>query len=108
MPDTADVDQLWGFPLCELVLMKCPCCHTDLEDHSLTEAMRCGQEVSKKRPGAKPNAEGCQSRLYWSHGVAAKCCLAETHDGEHHNGTRTWDDEEAIDNAARFGREVPK
>ena len=44
---TADADQMWGFPLRELVLMKCPCCGFDIEDHTLTEAMRCGQEASK-------------------------------------------------------------
>ena len=61
-----------------------------------------------KRRGTKPNGDGCQSRLYWTHGVAAKCRGYLGHSGRHGNGTRSWDDDEAIENAARFGREGSK
>ena len=59
----------------------------------------------KKRPGPKPNAEGCQSRLYGRWGVHAKCWL--THDNgsdpdEHSNGYRRWTTAESVATAARF------
>ena len=59
----------------------------------------------RPRPHKNTNLTGCQSRLYWRHGVAAKCCLDEGHRDEHHNGTRSWDDLDAFENATRFGRD---
>ena len=65
----------------------------------------------KKRPGPKPNAEGCQSRLYGRWGVHAKCFLAADHDGadpdRHSNGYRRWTTAEGLATQTRFrGREI--
>ncbi|HEX3539628.1 MAG TPA: hypothetical protein VHT75_04215 [Acidimicrobiales bacterium] len=54
----ADIDQLYGFQLSELVLMDCPCCHSTLADHSLTEAMRCGQSAMFKDGRDTADREG--------------------------------------------------
>lgn len=57
------------------------------------------------RPHKNKNLTGCQSRLYWGHGVAAKCCLEPGHAGTHHNNSRQWDNDDAAYSAARAGRE---
>lgn len=64
-----------------------------------------GEVTRPKRPHKNTNLTGCQSRLYWQHGVAAKCRLPVNHGGHHTNSTRVWDDEDAAENAARFGRD---
>lgn len=61
-------------------------------------------ETARQKPPRNKNLSGCQSRLYWSHGVAAKCSLPEGHPGRHVTSSRSWDDHDAANNAARYGR----
>lgn len=105
--NTADIDEMWGSPLSELTRMLCPCCATRLADHSLTEATRCGQSAAGTRTHKNKNLKGCQSRLYWEGGVAAKCCLPVGHNGsQHHNGSRKWNDADSAVSAARYRSEA--
>lgn len=63
-------------------------------------------ELARRRaakPHGNANLAGCQSRLRWAGGTAAKCHLEPGHTGMHRNSSRSWTTVEAETSKARFG-----